>query len=240
MRERLEIATTAVLVGCALVVTALLGRRELLPRKSDARPQPTLAAGHQHVDWKSFEAVGRRVGPADAPATVLEFVDYECPACRAFSYELDSVIRDVDKTHPHQLATIFVHYPLRMHRFAKLAAHAVECSDFQGHFSSMQQILFSKQDSFGLKPWSTYAAEAGIRDTVRFQNCLKDTASARRVFLGLALAERLNLPATPTVLLNGSQYSIPPQRAVLQADIENILAQARQPAQRSGQQVRRR
>lgn len=221
MRQALGTAVTAILVVCALAVTTIAVRREV--RSSRAAASPFKAGTREVSDWRSFEKIGHRVGPANARATITEFVDYECPACKQFRGDLADVVAAEDKTHPGGVAIVFVHFPLPMHRFAKISGQAVECADAQGRFTQMQGALFAKQDSFGLKPWAEYARDAGIKDSLGFANCLRDSSSAQKVILGLQLAEKLNLPATPTIFLNGWQYVGAPPRDQLQAAIERVL-----------------
>lgn len=205
MGNRFENAATAAMLCCALAVTALAFRHEF--RVKTAKHTTDTPAPEQFVDWRSFERVGRRVGPSDARVTLLEFVDYECPFCRTFSRELSEVLANAEKKYPGQVATVFVHYPLSMHRFARVAGQVAECADAQGQFQEMQTLLFAKQDSFGIKPWSEYGREAGLKDSLRFARCLRDSTSERKVLLGLALAEKLKLHGTPTVLVNGWRFS---------------------------------
>ena len=221
MRQSWETAATATLVLCAATVTTLAIRREIKSNRAAASPRAVLT---RQVDgWQTFERIGHRIGPSTARATITEFVDYECPACRHFSSELAEVLEEMDKKHPGQVATVFVHYPLPAHRFAKVSGQAVECADAQTRFRQMQAVLFAKQDSLGLKPWAAYAREAGVNDSLRFARCLADSSSARKVLQGLELADKLDLPATPTIMLNGWQYFGVPSRDQLQAAIERVL-----------------
>jgi protein-disulfide isomerase len=223
MNKNVETIATVIMVVSAVGMVGLATRAELRVQRAVAS-QLRVANPVEYKDWRTFEASGVRVGPSDARATVVEFVDYECPFCRVFHGELSSVMADFEKKQPGQVATVFVHFPIPSHRFAKSAAQAVECGGEQGRFGATQSIVFAKQDSFGLKPWSEYASEAGLKDAKRFAACMKDSSTARRVLAGMALAERLKLRGTPTVLLNGWAYSGVPSREQLHAAIERVLS----------------
>jgi protein-disulfide isomerase len=223
IKERLESAATAILVVCALLMTSLAARREWGPQA--AAPPPTSRTPSYFADWMSFEAVGRRLGTSSAPVTVTEFIDYECPACRQLDPILRRVLTDFDKQRPGQVSTVFVHFPLSMHRFASQAAQAVECAAAQARFHEMHALVLAKQDSFGLKPWTRYATEAHVSDSLSFANCLSDPMITAKVREGLALAERLKLQGTPTVLVNGWELTLggPTVESDLRTAIERAL-----------------
>jgi protein-disulfide isomerase len=79
----------------------------------------------------------------------------------------------------------------------------------------MYSVLFTKQDSLGLKSWSSFAAEAGVADTAWFGRCLGDTTVEREIDEGRDLGEQLSIIGTPTVFLNGQRYSRPPREEEL-------------------------
>lgn len=222
MRQYLETSATVLLAVCAITVTGLAMHHELGTRHATAAPAPSTEPV-EFKDWRSFEETGRRVGPTTARAVVTEFVDYECPFCRSFGGQLSEVVADVEKKHPGQIATVFVHYPLPMHRFSKMAGQVLECADAQGRFSPMQNLLLAKQDSFGLKPWPEFASEAGLGSGYKFANCLRDSSSAQKVNRGYDLARKLKLQGTPTILVNGWQFNGIPTRDELHAAIERVL-----------------
>jgi len=219
VRGTLDSIATALLVACALCVTALAVRREFFP-SSRASNASNADKPRYIASWRSFDSVGIVTGSSTAPVRITEFVDYECPACRAYS----SVLSEIAQRHPDQVSEVFVHFPLQMHRFSQQAARAVECATQQGRFQAMRDRLFAQQDSFGLKPWVAYAAAAGVSDSNRFASCLKDSASVARIIRGSKLAETLDLNGTPTVIVNGWMYSTPPTLSELEADASRIAS----------------
>jgi protein-disulfide isomerase len=92
---------------------------------------------------------------------------------------------------------------LPQHRFAKLAATAAECAGEQNRFAAMHDLLFQKQDSFGIKPWSNFATESGVIDSARFAQCFSNNPIQPKIAAGLALGDSIKLTATPTVIING-------------------------------------
>lgn len=227
MRERLEITATAVLVFCALTMAGIMVEHEWLARRAAAATPMGGREPRYFSDWQSFQSVGRRIGSPDAPATIVEFIDYECLSCQRFNGVLSRALSDMEKRHPNQVATVFIHFPLPMHRFAQLAGRTIECADAQGRFRQMHDLLFAKQDSFGLKRWAEYAAEAGVADTGLFVRCLNDSAIIERVARGYSLAEKLRLPGTPSVLVNGWLIPGVPTVAQLDSAIEHVIVDKR-------------
>jgi Thioredoxin len=186
--------STAILVLCSLCVTGLAVHRELA---STARiTNGGAPAKPQYItNWRGFDSLGIRSGPASAPVRIVEFIDYQCPACRAY----DGVLRTVAQRHPRDVSWLFIHSPLTIHPFAQQAARAIECATAQDRLSAMREQLFARQDSFGLKPWTAYARQAGVVDTARF--C-----------------------GTPTILINGWMFASPPTLADVEGAIDRALA----------------
>lgn len=196
------------LVSYALAVAALVIAGAFafgqVVRRPPARPVPK--APSYVSDWRRLLDDGESLGPTDAPIKVIEFADFECPFCR----RADSVYREVSKRYGSAVSFVFVHDPLRIHRFAIPAARAAECAARQGRFSQFHDLLYDQQDSLGLKSWSAFARDAGVRSMDMFERCVAagDTATAIRRGLDAARAFRVN--ATPTVLINGWRFSSPP------------------------------
>lgn len=163
-------------------------------------------------------AVGIRVGDSAAAATIVEFADLECPACRAFHMTLEEVL----KKHPNDLSLVYVAYPLPMHRFALGAARAAECAHRYGRFREWVDVVYDKQDSLGLKSWGSYAKEAGLPDTVAISKCATDPTPVGRIQAGLALGNKIRITGTPTVIVNGWRFHYTPNGHELTNVIEAI------------------
>ena len=200
MNERRESLLTATIVVAAMGIVGVNVYRALTDHRptSVASPAPTY-----YSDWKAFAKLGIRIGDSAAKIQIIEFADFECPYCRQFNESF----RELKRVHGPNVSLIFVHFPLDFHRFARPAARVAECADRQGRFAEMQALIFDKQDSLGLKTWLSYAVEAGIQDTIGFALCAKDTARMARVEAGATLGQRLNVIATPTILVNGWRFT---------------------------------
>jgi protein-disulfide isomerase len=117
-----------------------------------------------------------------------------------------------------------VHFPLPMHRFAEPAARVAECAGDQGRFETMHDLLFERQDKFGLEPWNEFATEAGVADGAAFDACIKRTDPIPRVADGKALGNQLDIQGTPTVVINGWKVGRPPTLDELDRMVKAILA----------------
>jgi protein-disulfide isomerase len=210
-------AGMAVLVACAVTVTALVVRRELFA------PLPAAAAdvaveSRTVADWRGY-ARGDRIGPAAAKVTIVEFADFECPFCRAMAPR----VRDIRRKHPREVALVYRHDPLSYHPHAADAAKASVCAGRQGRFEALHDLLYARQDSLGAVPWPRLAAEAGVGDLAAFGACMRDPATQTRIDGDVRDAARLGVKGTPTFLVNDRMMSGAAPGA-LEAAVERALA----------------
>ncbi len=202
---KIDTVASVVLMIVAVGMGGAVVHREFASPATASRGTP---APPQHIQaWADVVHSGILVGNPRATVTIAEFGDFECPYCRRFATALQSV----RKQYGDRIAFVFVQYPLSgIHRFALPAARAAECAAAQNDFDSFQSLLYEKQDSLGLKPWSSFAKDAGVSDLDEFSRCNGRTDAIPRVEAGRAIARRLGISATPTVLINGWRLSIPP------------------------------
>jgi protein-disulfide isomerase len=215
MRSKLETLITAALVACALTTSGIVVHREFVVPSRHAEQRPVLVS-----DWRDVLSKGMRLGPTAGPVQLIEFADFECPFCGSFEKTLKA-LRD---RYPNQVALVYVHFPLPMHRFAMPAARVAACAGEQGRFDAMHDQLFREQDQFGLKPWDDYAKAAGVLDLAAFDACIKKTDPIPRVEEGKAIGAKLNVKGTPTVIINGWKLGRPPTEAELDQMVQRILA----------------
>jgi protein-disulfide isomerase len=183
-----------VLVACALLVTGLVVRREFF----GATPEPRAARTSVVADWRDYAGSGHRIGPADAPVTLVMFSDFQCPACAVAADRL----RALRRAFPNEVAVIYRHFPLRNHPHAVAAARASECAATAGRFESFHDELFVRQDSIGTTDWVRFAALAGVADTAGFRRCASSTDALAALDRDTTAGHRLQVRATPTLLIN--------------------------------------
>jgi protein-disulfide isomerase len=137
-------------------------------------------------------------GPADAPLTIVEFIDLECPSCRAAQSAVDGVLA----AHAGKVRFVVKMYPLPMHPHAAAAARAAFAAERQGKFWEMEHALFEGQQHLEPKDIEGYARRLGL-DVARFRADLSSPDVAARIARDKQLVDTLNLVATPTFYANG-------------------------------------
>lgn len=146
------------------------------------------------------------LGPADAPATLEEFGDFECPPCGL----LHPVLKTMEKEFGPRLRVIFREFPLvPTHQHALNAARAAEAAGLQGKFWEMHGMLYDNQkawhEAFDSRPiFEGYAQKIGL-DMERFRRDLASQTVEQRIFLDGKRAHSLGVKGTPTVFLNGRE-----------------------------------
>ena len=220
MAGTLERGTSLILSVSALFFVALLAKRELFDVRS-GRALPRQASGppERVRNWDELRSHAIPVQFPRSKVTVMEFADLECPACKQFHTRLKQTAAELGA----DVGLFLIHYPLSTHRFAKLAARALECADAQGGAARFTDVAYAKQDSFGLKPWTEYASEAGISDTTRFSICVRDTSQIQRIEEGRRLGEEMKLQGTPVVMVNGWRFQNVPNDTELKNTIQKLM-----------------
>lgn len=203
-------AATAVLVACALATTGMVAQREF--GTDSASPEA------KQRDWLTYANAGHRVGPENAPAVLVAFIDYQCPWCR----RMEERIRHVRDRYATQFAVVYRHYPLVNHPYAASAALAVECAGAQGRFESMHTELLEHQDSIGTWTWTVFAARAAVADTAQLAECVQDEDFSARIAEDLDAIARLGTQGTPVLLMGGRRY----RGAVPEAKLDSLVRAA--------------
>jgi len=140
---------------------------------------------------------------ASASATLIEYSDFQCPACKFYQ----PLVSQVLAAFPDQLQFVYRHFPLRTtHKNAQMAAAAAEAAGKQGKFWEIHDMLFDKQDSWS-KAINTKAlfieyAQALQLDAQKFGQDLDDSEIAQKIDADLASGEKAGVDATPTFYLN--------------------------------------
>jgi protein-disulfide isomerase len=200
--------TPLLVVAAAAIATSVVKREFFAGNKRQVvlGPAPTFQA-----EWQEGIPSAVRTGPANSPVTIVELADLECPACRGFH----GVLKEVMAERPGEFSHVFVHFPLGQHRFAVPAAKAAECAKPFNKFSELVDVFFEKQDSLGLKGWGSFAADAGISDTLAIATCATSRTPNAVIDSGRAYGTRLGVRSTPTLIINGWMVTNPPGRAEL-------------------------
>lgn len=221
----LERAATVAIIVAATGVAVSMGLQLANVLRTDSAGAAPEAGSEREPErvsesvWQELLAGGVLIGEANTPITVVEFVDLECRFCRRSHQALESA----REAYGGDLAYVFIHFPIDGHRFAVPAARAAECAYQQERFAELIDVLFAKQDSFGLKPWRSYGEEAGVPDLEAFDECASSSQRPARIDHGLGLGERLAVNATPTVYINRWRLPVAPHQAFVDV-IEDVMA----------------
>jgi protein-disulfide isomerase len=185
----------------------------------DAKPaaQPTQPPAPQRVDIAIGNAPVR--GKADAKVTVVEFSDFQCPACG----RAEPTVQALQKQLGDGVKLVWKNLPLEMHPFAHLAAEAALAAGAQGKFWEMHDRLFANQQALDRQSLLRYAAELHL-NIVQFEKALDTHAFAAAVDADLQLAQRLGINGTPTFFVDGQR--IGNWTSELVSTAQNRLAQA--------------
>jgi protein-disulfide isomerase len=141
-------------------------------------------------------------GAADAPVTLVEYGDYECPHCgRAYP-----IVKELQRRLGTQLRFVFRNFPLKeIHPHAEHAAEAAEAAGVQGQFWEMHDRMFEQQRTLGDLHLLEYAAELGL-DVARVKHELAEDTHVPRVREDFLSGVRSGVNGTPTFFLNGIRH----------------------------------
>ena len=145
-------------------------------------------------------------GSENAPLTLEEFGDFECPPCGLFH----PVLKVIENEYGPRLRVIFREFPLTpAHPHALAAARAAEAAGLQGRFFEMHDQLYENQktwkDVFDVRPvFEEYARKIGL-DVERWKKDQTSDVVEQRIFLDGVRAHSLDVKGTPTVFLNGTE-----------------------------------
>ncbi len=151
-----------------------------------------------------LSAADHMLGDPGAKLTLVEYGDYECPAC----IQAEPLVRHLVDTEGHRLRFVFRHYPLvEVHPHAELAAEAAEAAAAQGQFWPMHHLLFAQKQHLDGAALAGYAESIGL-DMLRYHGEMNDRIYTQRVQEHRRAGDRSGLHATPTFFLNGAVVDV--------------------------------
>jgi protein-disulfide isomerase len=136
------------------------------------------------------------------PVEILEFSDFQCPACGAAYPEAKAFI----ESNSDKAKVVYRHFPLtQIHPFAFKAAEASECAADQGKFWEYHDKLFENQQALGRAGLAKYAEQLGL-DMTKFSSCLDSGVMADRVNADVSDGNKKGVRATPTFFIGGQKF----------------------------------
>jgi protein-disulfide isomerase len=165
-----------------------------------------------------------RLGPPDAPVTLVEYGDFECPYCG----RAHPIVKSIQHRMGDALQFVYRHFPLtQIHPHAELAAEAAEAAGARGRFWPMHDILFENQDALEFEDLLSYAAQVGI-DPAWTASALAAHTFADRVRGDFVSGVRSGVNGTPTFFINGVRHDGPwDEPSLLEALQSSLYAGAR-------------
>ena len=141
-------------------------------------------------------------GPEDAPVTLVEYGDFECPHC-GHAY---SIVEELRKQFGNRMRFVFRHFPLsQAHPHAEAAAEAAEAAGAQDRFWEMHHALFTHQNALDTQHLIQYASRVGI-DVAKFTTDLTTRTYQPRVHEDFMSGARSGVNGTPTFFINDVRY----------------------------------
>lgn len=166
-----------------------------------------------------------KIGTDGAKVTIVEFADFQCPACAT----AHPVLKQIIEQHKDRIQFVHRNFPLSMHANAEVASRAAEAAALQGKFWEMHDVLFEKQNEWGtsLKPYDIfngYAQTIGL-NVDQFKTDIDSTKVIDKIRLDKGDGEALGVNSTPTIYINDEEYNGSVNLVALQSKINELLGQ---------------
>jgi len=148
-------------------------------------------------------------GSPDAKVTIIEYADFECPACAIYSTEILKKLADEYKDN---LRIVYRHFPLPQHRKAPDAARTAESAGKQGKFWEMHDLLYEKQEEWSTSQnfkelFSEYTKSLDL-DLTKYTDDLSSDSVSQKIKKDEADGYKLKINSTPTFYVNGKIVSV--------------------------------
>jgi protein-disulfide isomerase len=207
------------IVGTIVVLVLVIGGVYLLVRKDSQNRNGTSQSPSTQQSATLFVRDDDWIkGKKDAKVIIIEYSDFQCPACGYAS----SSLNDVANAYPNDVALVYRHFPLTQHQFAFEAAVASQVAGEAGKFWEMHDQLFANQDKLSHDEILNIAVALGFNRT-DFETKMNDKKYKDAVYKDQMEGEDLHLDHTPTIYINGTEYSGNLDSASIIAEVKKHL-----------------
>jgi protein-disulfide isomerase len=173
---------------------------------------------------------GISLGRADAPITIYEFADFQCPHCAQFAAFVEPLIRQ-NLVETGKARYVFYEFPLGF-KWSFLSARAGRCANEQGKFWDFHAIIFARQRQWSFDPdaaaqFTEYAKTIPGMDAGKFEQCVRSDQFQKEVSESLKLGQSLGVGGTPTLFVNGRKIDpLPESYSQFEAQVRRIAPDA--------------
>jgi len=202
---RFDTVAVATLVGIVFVMAIsamnLWNLKRVTARVAtiEAALSPRKPSGPDPTKIHSVNIAGAQVkGPANAPVTIVEFSDFQCPFCA----RVVPTLKRIEEEYKDNVRIVWKHLPLEIHKDAVGAALAAESAAKQGKFWEFHDVLFANQKKLGPEDVKQHAKELRL-DMKRFETDLLNSEDQKRIDADVAEAKALGINGTPGIFVNG-------------------------------------
>lgn len=164
------------------------------------------------------------LGSEDAPITIVEFSDFQCPFCSRFYLDTFSQIKE-QYIDTGKVKFVYRDFPLNIHQYAQKSAEASECADEQGKFWEYSDVLLQNQSEWstiGIDKFKEYAGQLGLNQE-EFNSCLDSDAMAQEVQNDFNQGRQYGVNGTPAFFVNGELISGAQPFSVFKQKIDSLL-----------------
>jgi protein-disulfide isomerase len=201
--------TIAVVVAAVLVIGGVL----IFNRSDSGQPESGAVAAEVLNPPGSHELLTK----SGATVTMVEFIDYQCPACESY---YQNITKSIEKDYAGKIEFVTRNYPLAMHPLAVPAAKAAEAAALQGKYREMYEKLYSDYRTWAVAPdgqnvsedaaraqgrFDAYAKELGL-DLAKFHADEASPAVQKRIDQDKADGDKAGVTSTPTIFVNGVKF----------------------------------
>lgn len=185
-----------ILLGILSAAVVIIGVTSIFfsqsPKNQPAIPRETLISSDAHTR-----------GNASASAYLVEFSDFQCPACKSAKPFVEATV----ERYKEKLLFVYRHFPLGQHQYAIHAAIAAEAAGLQGKFWEMSELIFANQDKLSDDLYVRLAKELYL-DEKKFTDALADPKLKDKVIQDRDYGESIGIDSTPTFFLNGKKLTL--------------------------------
>lgn len=215
IRKNLWAVSITVLFVGALAAMVFTSKNSTLPS-----PTATAKATYDFV----FSANDQIKGPENAKVTIVEFADFQCPACKSYA----PIVQELVRLYPNDVRIVFKHFPLKtIHFRAEAASFASEAAANQGKFWEMYDLLYEGQDVWSKRSGSgifeEYATKLGL-DVTKFKTDYDSDVTKEKVRAASKFGVEIGINSTPTFYVNGTKIENPKSLDAFKALVDAELA----------------